>query len=939
MSIILFTFATKILNDMNIFRKNTHTEPATEVSQPTEPVAIPEQQASPKTAEETARLWWKEHYGEAMPEDIVRWMKQLTRTEARRINIAQSMLSPQQISRIEDAQRLAETKLRNIETSLQRLHDQKSWVFSFNEKQHELTEHRNRLFEANKRIATLSNDEKALQRFETFESVQGLFQRMQVMEQLSHRNKQEQSNLARDMEKVGQQASDSQKRLQQLTDNRNEAIKQMAVAREKMEECNRILGARTILGMDERHMGQLHESVSQQKMILGKEMEELEAELDSLQNLIAQQSTERQTMEPHQNLMEHGEMILTQLNRLYEISTEQDSLSRKQEEATKRQQEENNMLNRVFSDYQHVESDIKRLNDELFLHRQQNLGRSSYKLQERATQQKGRRQMLISAQSLWHRIQSGYKLIEEKTQEVNRLRLSIGNLRQKLEEQTNKVMPMRQLCHDKEYTLTLSKSQNVIQLRGDLKEGVSCTVCGATHHPYHSETMLEQSKLIGELRTDFELLQAELASNERQLLQLQTGLATEEARYETEEHSLSQLRNRQMEDVKEWDIFAPLDRSLNECSASTNAEARTAMLRQLIENAEREVDIATKELDEYNFHQTRINEIAEELTRKEQYKNDLTLRLNEVNTGCQVMAQQVENYRQLKAANHELYSHLYEKLDKWITLGDWYGQWQKSHEGLRQRIIKMLETWQRLNASIPQLKQQQERVTAVLEEKRMTSAYLDALLLQIRDFNEKQRTLCKEGEKTYEKLLGKQEVKDFFDANYQQLLQAKKEEEEQRDSMHEAREQLAAMTGRRDELVETCNLLDAETAAERSRLDVWMRQFNANHPPVQYAELERAFDTEMDWNAIREQVRGLRIEAMLEQARVDALRSAIVALQAEGIRPSTENTDEAMASIVAQQKQLEKQRQEVLMQLAEQRIALHTHEQCVARLKAEEEEL
>ena len=77
---------------------------------------------------------------------------------------------------------------------------------------------------------------------------------------------------------------------------------------------------------------------------------------------------------------------------------------------------------------------------------------------------------------------------------------------------------------------------------------------------------------------------------------------------------------------------------------------------------------------------------------------------------------------------------------------------------------------------------------------------------------------------------------------------------------------------------------------------------------------------------------------MLEESRVDALRSAIVALQAEGMRPS--GTDEAgiMESLVGQQKQLERQRRDVLMQLATQQIALDRHEEITTRLKAEEEE-
>ena len=522
---------------------------------------------------------------------------------------------------------------------------------------------------------------------------------------------------------------------------------------------------------------------------------------------------------------------------------------------------------------------------------------------------KGRRQMLLSAQSLWNRIQSGYMLIEEKTQTVTRLRLNLDNLELQIRNLEETVVPMRQLCHEKEYTLTLSKSQNVIQLRGDLKEGVSCTVCGATHHPYHSDTMLEQSKLISDLRTDYELLHSELIAKEEQLRQLNTERISEQARRDVEEEALSRLRQRQMEDVKEWEVFASLDRSFKDCSSSTNMEARTAMIRQLIENTALDADQAQKELDEFNYHQTRINEVSEQLAQKEQQQNDLTMRLNEVNTACQVLARQTEQTRQNHSELQERFTQLYEQLGGYLTIGEWYVQWQKSHEGLRLRIEQMMEDWNRLNTEIQQLKRKQEKLDTLLEEKRNTCSYLDNLILQIRDAEEKRHNLRKEGEKTYETMLGQMEVKDFFDLHYQNLTEARKISEQQRETTQKTALELAEMSGRQQELIAQGRALDTATVEERSRLDVWIRQFNANHPPVQYAELERAFAQDKDWNETRRTVRGLRIEAMLEQARVDALRSAIVALQAEGIRPSSDNAEEVLESIVSQQKQLEKQRQ------------------------------
>ena len=882
--------------------------------------------------------WWQEHFHEPMPDEVASQIRKMARVEARRMNVANALLSPQKMARIEDARRLAETKLRNIESSLQRVHDQQEWLHRFNEKKHELTEHRNRLYEVNKQLAMVANEEKELNRFELFETIQGLFQRMTLLEKQSRANKQTQGTLQTAIEETKQQFDECQKQLTQMRDDRNDATKQMMLVRDQLEEANRIIGANTILDIDEKSTERLFESINQQRTILGKEVEELTNQLESLQEVIAQQCTKRQAMEPHQQLMEHGEMVITLLDRLQEMREELARQQRTQDDELRRQQEENNMLNRVFADYQNVESDIKSLNAELHLHRQNNLGRSSYSLQERAMQLKSRRQMLIAAQSLWNRIQLGYTLIEEKTQTVNRLRLSLDNLKLNISELEAKVVPMRQLCHEKEYTLTLSKSQNVIQLRGDLQEGVACTVCGATHHPYHSDTMLEQSQLINDLRIDYELLSAELASKEEQLRQLKLEQMAQTSRRDVEEETLSRLRQRQIEDVREWQVFSSLDRTFEECSSSTNMEARTALLRQLIENTAYDADDAQKELDDYNFNQTRINDITEQLTRKEQQKSDLMVRLNEVNTSCQVLARQVEKTRQTRSSLQDEYTHLYERLTNLVTINEWYPTWQENPETLRLRIQQMMEDWQRLEEDIRQLQRQQEVAQAQLTDKQETCNYLDSLNLQVREDNERRRIIRKEGEKNYERMLGQAEVKDYFATHYQQLQQVQALESQLRDETTDAQMRLSTLQGQQDELARQSQAIDEQVAGERSRLDIWMRSFNANHPPVQYAELQRAFALDKDWNATRERVRSLRIEAMFEESRVDALRSAIVALQAEGMRPSGNDDAGIMESLVAQQKQLERQRRDVLMQLATHQIALDRHEEVTARLKAEEEE-
>ena len=894
--------------------------------------------AAPITTEERLREWWQTHFNESLPEEIHHWLKQLTRTEARRLNTASQILSPQQLSRIEDSRRLAETKLQNIEQMLMRVRKNQEWIRNFEKKKAELKEHHDHLYEVNKKLAARVDDMQALERFEMFETVLEQYQRMTLLQTQSRQNKEMLSQLAREADDAAKESTQKERQLKLASDKREQSFQQMLSMRTQHEQANRILGAQDVLDLDQHATGRLLDTAEQQALILEKECEELQAECIKQQDIITKQRAERQTIEPHANLLEHGEMVLTLLDRLNELRQEMGTIQQQADTIAQRGREENEMLSRVFAEYQKIDADIKTLNSELVQHRDQNAGQSSNALQNRAMELKSRRQMLLSAQSLCHRIQLGYQLIEEKTRALTTLRLNVESMKQSIAQLEAQVEPMRKLCHEKEYTLTMSKSQNVIQLRSDLREGVNCTVCGATHHPYHSDTMLEQGQLISQMNTDYELLQAELKAKEKQLFELQLQLASQTAQQEMEEETLSALRSRQDEDVNEWSVYADLDRSFQECTPYTNLDARTAHLRQLIENAARDADEALHELDQYNFHQSRINELSERLTQKEQALSDLTVRLNEVNTGCQVLSRQTEQIRQVQSIMQGQYTQRYEQLRKLITLRDWYNSWQGNHESIQLRISSMMEKWQSINSEIDVAEKKLSVAKTALKEKQATNDFLRMFIQQIKDEESGRISLRNEGDKQLGIMLNGHSVKEHFDQSHQQYAEANKEELKHREQMEEILKRLAAINGKEQQLREATEAIDKEAAQCQSKLDIWMRQFNANHPPVQYNELQQTFCTDRDWNAVRTSLRELQIESTLEQANVDNLRKEIVALQSAGVLSTIdEDTTQVMKSLIEQQKQLEDQHKEVLMQLAQYEIALQNNETCKAQLKVEED--
>lgn len=114
-------------------------------------------------------------------------------------------------------------------------------------------------------------------------------------------------------------------------------------------------------------------------------------------------------------------------------------------------------------------------------------------------------------------------------------------------------------------------------------------------------------------------------------------------------------------------------------------------------------------------------------------------------------------------------------------------------------------------------------------------------------------------------------------------------------------------------------------AEGRAEVDVWIHNFNAQHSPIQYAELQRMTQDGRDWHALRTRLQATALEAALCQERVDNLNSRIVYLQAEGGKASGEE-EEVLASLASQQEALEQQRRDIMLQIARVDLTLESQE-------------
>lgn len=925
---------------MKFFRKSHQekTPEKTEFTGNNEPLS-PESLPQNLTAEEAAALWFEHRFGAPMPDSVTTLFKSLIRTELKRRQADSSLLSATETGKLNETLRLNETKLRNIETSIDKIHQQQEWYRKFIALSHALEKEKAELYQLNKQYASMQKSIQELERFETFESRQGSFQKIQLIKQMREALKSLIQQLYQDKEQCEKHYHQIKEEYEQQTLSRKEYETVLKRTDDLLTEVYLTNGKLQILELNEGKESEVSAQWAMNITSLTKEIGEIKLELEEEYRKQESLNLIRQETDVHQKMIDKGEGVLVKLDLLYTLLLRKERTQQELDNSLRKQSEQNAQLNKLFTNIKELESQISSLQNELAMHLKSNYGMDGEKLQSRTMELKRRMQMLLSAQVLWNHISQGYNWIDEKMQEIYRLQTQAESTHNALEQLNTEVNILKEKTEEKKYSFTVSKSQNVIQLRSDLKEGSSCSVCGATHHPYHSDTMLEQSKLISEMKTDLEMLEAEYNKKNRQLQELRMKYARETGILEVEQTHLEMIRNMHQQNIQEWKKFEDLDRSFRDCSASTNQEARRSMLQQLIERTGQDAEEAAKELEIFNFHQSNINSINGKIAKKENEKNDIMMRFNEQNTGCQVWAYRISHLQEEISMLNDRFSELFDDLEKIITISGWFKAWQNNQEGLKIQIQNILKKYRGL---ITDTEANKERILMLQQKKDLLEDRLK-IMVNAQEASAKRleqvQNLKKECGNTLQKLIGNQEAKQVYDNATCNLEEARKQEEELQKQKEQAKQELCLKTGAIEAVETRDKELEQEIMQEKSDLDLWMRKYNASHSPVQFSELQQLFSADTDWQQMRQLTRHLKFELSMAQKKVDLLQAELAAHQADGNRPGESSEKEVHSMLIERKEMLEQERKNIIGMIAACQAQLINQKEKLDAIKLCEEEI
>ncbi len=879
------------------------------------------------TAEEALCQWWNGRFNESVPEDVRSWIRALIREEVARTRIKEQQLDNKALQKAHDGRRLCQTKIENIDESIQRIQRQMERLRKFITLNMELKQQHEYLYQLNKRQASLLNEQRELERFEEFEPINGRFQRINTLNRLIASERQRQKELAQEMELSEKTFRENEKELQAEREKTIDTEQNLSAAAIIMANTER-LDATVLENKSgyEKVIGYLNK-LEERNASLHKELEENTAEKESVQKEITELRLKLQTLNVHKQMIRQSDAIKIMLEEFHEVALKKDEIVREINEATQRQEERDEQLSRLFSQSQAIKDKIAAKEEEANRHRDSIAGLDSYTMQRRALEQQSRKLMLETCLSIWNSISTGYELIERNEKDIIQLRLHSDHVNNDIDKLEKELRQINKQLEQKNYELTLSISQNVIEMRGDLAEGKPCTVCGSTHHPWQGETIIEHNALISSLKSECESLRIEQVNKIQQLKDLKTELISTQTRMQDEEEQLGFLRERSMKDTNEWMKFHLLDPSFKECSPSTNREARATLIRLLIEKARVDAESAEKDLNALTFHLNAISNISTEIHKLQQQFSDLSNHLNETNTACQVMAGQVERLNiRLKSLNDD-YKRRYDILDHAISIPGWVHVWKTAPDTIKTQIQDMRE---QSDAAEMKLTEAERKVTALEAKEDILKGSINQIITYTTLCEADANSIKDQAEKALnekERLLPGGDGKVHY-AQAQMAFDKQKELQSQAETLFaDQRQKFLSISSKRDNVEKNIHNIEEFVADERRALDLWMRQYNASHPPVQMTELERVLTDDKDWSTTRDKVREVHIEQQTTQARVDYLRAQIISLQAEGLRPMADNGESERQLLQEQLDELRLQQRQLYKQMAQFDLQIHTHEQ------------
>lgn len=852
-------------------------------------------------------------------------------------------LSEQELEELTTETTRLETLTRHLTQQATLQATQLKWLTDYDKAKENVEALEKENIEAQRALNAMRGDELDLQRYDAVLPVQPLFQEIVV-----HRA---------DMDSLKQQ---DDALLAHLTEGRKSLVTlegALTTAREQKDDAEMQLEQRlpvisrgyAIKGEISEATKQLEKLEQQQRhaqMMLEDRTQRLHdkrATLTDMEKHITQLQSHHDALAVYRNMFEKIDLIKDKLGSLRSEADQNKQDRKDQSQKQNRQRELNTQILSLEQRRQTMSERLMSLKGELLIHKQTNQGLDGTLLNREVNDNRRRIDALRHADNLWRRLAAGYEDIDNQCAKLKRDENNIEQLRRDIARANIEVTAREEAYQHLHQAYMLSNSENIRRLRRSLKEGTACPVCGATHHPYHTETEREREAHgeIGELMDRLEKEHAEAVAllnkkrEERDALQQRLSLA--EGELNAEKAALDRLVKTQRQDEEEWKNYAYLDPSFAECSQSVASEARKTLLGMLTDNATRAEQKAAEDLKTFDYHQELINKLTAEIEKLDNDMADDRRQYDTLTTDLKIISSSLDALQQRITRSDRAMEQLYRDLDENIELSEWFADWQNNPDNFRLRLNTLFQDW---TGTTSALEEQLRAVVGLREEVRTAEEAEQEANRQLTAARDERSAA---GERLAEK---NEEMRRLFGAEqpeeeeqrlrtYVQQMQQRQADAQQ--TCQDAASSLHKMEGEHRNLVATRDRKQTEYGRKMSELDIWMSRFSMHHSPLQYSELEKIFNSQRDWQGLRRELDALHKQQTLVGHRLSEARDVLIRLRTVPGHPSGEGgeTEEAIAQALEQTRDKQKETDATIIMLKARRQSHENSTQQAAQRTAE----
>ena len=818
-------------------------------------------------------------------------MAQTARTDVRELErliegLLHDRLQPEALADLQHEAHRVGVQIEALEKRQETLTAQLAWLDANEAAEQAVKQAEEENIQAKQALNAMRAQQMQLERYDEVQPVHSLYRDITL-------NQQEQQQLKRREEELQKQLSEAEQRVHQ-------AESQLAAAREKTLDAQRQQHLRQAdinrghalsgeIKMTQERQQTLDQQLRQaeaqcaertsQWQEKGREMQRFEKEKAELQ-------LHKQTLDAHHTMFEKIEIVKEKLQALRLEKQVNEKGRKEQEELSKKRQELESALATLEKQRQSDADQLSALKNEQHVHRQANTGYDGAKLQQRLSQAQSRLIALQHAQSLWQRLSAGYEDISERRAKIARDATNIEQLRNDLRLAREALARHKEEHELRNESFLLTSSENMSRLRKSLKQGSPCPVCGATHHPYHTETEQHLGELVDRLGREFEESRLKLEQLQQQVDELAAKLSRDEGALKAERANLSKTERLQAQDETGWTTFKDLDRSFDQCSEGVNSDARRVLIEMLIDSTKQDAEQTQKDLERYNLHQTQINELDGKIDTLQATINEKNERLNNLRMQAGISSDRAETLAKQVALSDKTCDMLFRDLDSIISISAWEQEWERNPENFRLQLDKQSKDWTETSTRLDamgrrEIALRQELHTAETVKQEAARAETSARE-QRAGIAELLQTKQREMDGLFGGLTPAEE-----EQRLEKYVASRIEEQEKANTAYaEAVRQCENLGGEARALQQSWQQRQDTLRMRRAEIDVWIGRFNASHATLTMDELQTLFDEKTDWQALRRQLDALRHRQTLALHNLESCRATLQRLSTQPDHPS-----------------------------------------------------